>query len=224
MISPCDTIVANDTILDAFQRSSDFDYSRELVPQHDENYFERIWSAFKEMFDTGNSAANNATMEIPEWIWWCVLALALLVVAYLIWKYRVKLFDPGNEEFESEEISEDDINEVDFEQLIAEAEKNNDYLALCRLRYLQTLKAASDASLVTWERYKTPSQYAMEWNDEDFAVMTNHFLRIRYGHYNADAALAEEMLSRQKAVLARMAQDKDKHEQTDQQQEGGELS
>ena len=78
----------------------------------------------------------------------------------------------------------------------------------------------SDASLVTWERYKTPTQYAMEWHDEDFSVMTNHFLRIRYGHYKADAALAEEMLSRQEALLARI----NKQEPVNRQQEGGEQS
>ena len=220
MLSPRDTIAVNDTILDAFKHSRDYDYARELVPQHDESYFERLWRAIQDMFDLDSSAAHNAVLEIPNWIWWCLLALVVLFVGYLIWKYRIKMFGREDEEYEDEEISVDDINEVDFDELIAEAEKNSDYLALCRLRYLQTLKAVSDASLVTWERYKTPTQYAMEWHDEDFSIMTNHFLRIRYGHYKADAALAAEMLSRQQALLARI----DKPETTNPQQEGGEQS
>ena len=122
------------------------------------------------------------------------------------------------------EITEDDINEVDFDQLIAEAEKNGDYLMLCRLRYLLTLKAASDASLVTWRRYKTPTQYAQEWQDNEFGIMTNHFLRIRYGHYTAGAALAQEMRSLQETVLARINISVAQQEQVGSQQEGGEQS
>lgn len=221
MLSPSDTIAVNDTILDAFQHSRDYDYARELVPQHDENYFERLWHAIEDLFNSGNSAANNTVMEIPPWFWWSMLALVVLIAGFLLWKYRIKMFGRHDEEYdEDEEISVEDINEVDFDQLIAEAEKKRDYLTLCRLRYLQTLKAVSDASLVTWERYKTPTQYAMEWHDEDFSVMTNHFLRIRYGHYKAYAALAEEMLSRQEALLARI----NKQEPVNRQQEGGEQS
>ena len=89
------------------------------------------------------------------------------------------------------------------------------------MRYLQTLKAASDASLVAWQRYKTPTQYAMEWPDEDFGIMTNHFLRIRYGHYTADAVLAQEMRSRQEAVLARIATRNTAQQPTGIEQEGG---
>ena len=225
MISPCDTIAVNDTVLGAFQHSKSYDYARELVPDHEVNYFDRFWNYLKDLFDiddTIESVANN----VPNWGWWLLGALALTAVGYLIWKYRVKLFGPRDVGFKAEEITEDDINDVDFDQLIAEAEKNSDYLMLCRLRYLQTLKAASDASLVSWRRYKTPTQYAMEWHDEDFGIMTNHFLRIRYGHYTASAALADEMRSLQEALLERIANSNgmDKQEQADKQQEGGALS
>ena len=75
--------------------------------------------------------------------------------------------------------------------------------------------------MVTWRRYKTPTQYALEWPDEDFGIMTNHFLRIRYGHYTADAALAQEMLSRQEAVLARIATSTATQGEPNDQQKGG---
>ena len=217
MITRSDTIAVNDTILEAFQRSGDYDYARGLTPPQGESYLERLWNAITEMFDI-NTSANNA-VEIPSWLGWCLLVLVLIGVGYLVWKFRGRFMD-GPDEGVEEDITVDDINEVDFDQLIAEAEKNRDHLTLCRLRYLQTLKAASDASLVTWQRYKTPTQYAMEWHDEDFTVTTNHFLRFRYGHYKADAALAEEMRSRQQALLARI----DKQDKPERQQEGGEQS
>lgn len=215
MTAPRDTIVANDSILDAFRHSSDFDYSSELVPNHQVSYFDRFWEYLKSLLDV-----KSPDIDIPAAGWWGLCGLVLLLLAFFIWKNRVGLFSPKDVGLKvQEEITEDDINEVDFDQLIAEAEHSGDHLALCRLRYLQTLKAASDASLVDWRRYKTPTQYAMEWPDEDFGIMTNHFLRIRYGHYNADAALAEEMRSRQHVVQARIAT-----EQAARQQEGGEKS
>ena len=216
MISPRDTIVVNDSILDAFQHSREYDYARELESNHDTNYFDRFWNALEDLFDI-----NTPSWDIPNWVWWFLGALTVIAVCYFIWKHRVGLFSPRDVGLNAEEITEDDINEVDFDQLIAEAEKSDDYLALCRLRYLQTLKMASDASLVTWRRYKTPTQYAQEWNDEDFSIMTNHFLRIRYGHYMADAKLAKEMRLRQEAVQTRINNNASRQEQTDSQQEGG---
>lgn len=216
MISPSDTIVANDSILDAFQHSRDYDYGRDLVPDHETNYFDRFWNYLEDLFDY-----DAPTISIPSWVWWCLVALAVMAVGFFIWKHRVGLFGPRDADIKAEDITEDDINEVDFDQLIAEAEKNGDYLALCRLRYLQTLKAACDASLVTWRRYKTPTQYAQEWQDSDFGIMTNHFLRIRYGHYVADAELAREMRSRQETLQARIAGSLGQQESTHSQQEGG---
>lgn len=216
MIMSRDTIVANDSIIDAFQHSREYDYARDLEPNHEPNYFDRFWNSLEDLFDI-----DLSKIDIPNGVWWFLGALAVMAVGYLIWKNRAGLFGPRDVEHTAQEITEDDINEVDFDQLIAEAESNNDYLALCRLRYLQSLKAASDASLVTWRRYKTPTQYAQEWNDEDFGIMTNHFLRIRYGHYMADAKLAEEMRLRQEAVQTRINNNASNQEQTDSQQEGG---
>ncbi len=219
MTSPRDTIAANDSILDAFQHSREFDYARELVPNHESSYFDRFWNYLEDLLDF-----SVQPIDVPTWVWWFVGALLLIVLSLFFWKHSGGLFGPRNVDLKAQEITEDDINEVDFDQLIAEAEKNGDYLMLCRLRYLLTLKAASDASLVTWRRYKTPTQYAQEWQDNEFGIMTNHFLRIRYGHYTAGAALAQEMRSLQETVLARINNSVAQQEQVGSQQEGGEQS
>lgn len=213
-----DTIVANDSVLEAFQHSRDYDYAQELVPDHETHYFDRFRDRLMDLFDF------DTTVDIPDWLWWSMGTLVVMAVCYFIWRNRTRLFAPRDVSLKAQDITEDDINEVDFDQLIAEAENSGDHLALCRLRYLQILKAASDASLVSWRRYKTPTQYAQEWQDSDFGIMTNHFLRIRYGHYTADAALAQEMRSLQQAVQARIANSNNQQELTDSKQEGGEQS
>lgn len=220
MITPRDTIAPNDSVLDAFRQSGDYDYASELgTAGNDVNYFDVLSQELGKTFHD-----NMSRISIPEWFLWVLGALVLMAVGYLIWKYRVKLFSPREKKPEVQEITEDDINEIDFDQLIDEAQRNEDYLMLCRLRYLKTLKAASDASLVAWKLYKTPSQYAMEWRDDDFNAMTNHFLRIRYGHYDADAALAEEMRSLQETLLARISDIAAQAQSSNEEQEGGEPS
>lgn len=216
MVSPRDTIAHNDSVLEVFQHSRAYDYERELAPEHADNYFGSFWDYITDLLDM-----PNPFNDLPDGLWWCMGALVLAGVAYLVWKHWDGLFGPRDVKLHAEEITEADINEVDLDQLIAAAEKDNDYLMLCRLRYLKVLKAASDAALVNWRRYKTPTQYAMEWLDKDFGIMTNHFLRIRYGHYTADAALATEMRSRQETLQARIADNAGNQEPNNRQEEGG---
>lgn len=194
-----DTIAVNDSILDAFKQSRNYDYASDLLTDDNVNYFDHLMRKLEDWLNFSMPAE-----DIPSWFWWSLAAMALMGVFWLIWKNKERLFGTRDVEFDVQQITEDDINEVDFDHLIDEAQKNGDYLTLCRLRYLQTLKAASDASLVKWRLYKTPSQYATEWRDDDFGSMTNHFLRIRYGRYTADAALAEEMRSLQATLMSRI--------------------
>lgn len=221
MISPSDTIIVNDSVLAGFQQSRGYNYASELTQDGSVNYFDRLWRYLEDLFDLPSEIGR----DLPVWGWWALAALVLAGVFYLVWTYRVRLFGPRDRNLEAQEITVDDINEVDIDQLIAEAEQNGDHLALCRLRYLKILKAASDASLVRWRRHKTPTQYAMEWRDDDFGVMTNHFLRIRYGHYTADAALADKMRTLQETLQVRIKDTTNTSRQaqspSDNQQEGG---
>lgn len=48
----------------------------------------------------------------------------------------------------------------------------------------------SDHQLIDWQPFKTPTQYAHEWKNRDFRQITNLFIRVRYGGFEA----TEEML------------------------------
>ena len=58
-----------------------------------------------------------------------------------------------------------------------------------RLLYLQTLKQLSDAERIDWQLYKTPTQYLNEVRLPAFRQLTNHFLRVRYGNFEATEEL-----------------------------------
>ena len=83
---------------------------------------------------------------------------------------------------------------------------HDDHERVIALNLMAIVKTASDCKLLA------------------YSIMTNHFLRIRYGHYTADAALAQEMRTRQAALLARIADSTGAQKPTDNQQEGGEPS
>lgn len=69
-----------------------------------------------------------------------------------------------------------------------------------RLLYLQTLKQLSDEKRIDWQLYKTPTQYVYEVRMPAFRQLTNHFLRVRYGNFEATEALFHVMQSLQEEV------------------------
>ena len=86
-------------------------------------------------------------------------------------------------------VEEDTIYGVDFPGGIAEALSRQNYREAVRLLYLQTLKQLSDAERIDWQLYKTPTQYINEVRLPAFRQLTNHFLRVRYGNFEATEEL-----------------------------------
>ena len=134
--------------------------------------------------------------------WWIGGILAILLVIWLLTRSRAWFFRRGGGDELNYEVENDNIHEIDFETEIQEATRKKNYRSLCRLLYLQTLKRFSDANVIDWKSYKTPSQYSREVNDEEFTTLTNHFLRIRYGNFEATADLAQLMKEKQVHLLA----------------------
>ena len=83
---------------------------------------------------------------------------------------------------------------------IADALSRSDYREAVRLLYLQTLKQLSDEKCIDWQLYKTPTQYVYEVRMPAFRQLTNHFLRVRYGNFEATEALFHVMQSLQEEV------------------------
>lgn len=90
-------------------------------------------------------------------------------------------------------VEEDTIYGVDFPEGIAQALSRSDYREAVRLLYLQTLKQLSDDGCIDWQLYKTPTQYIYEVRLPAFRQLTNHFLRVRYGNFEATEALFHAM-------------------------------
>lgn len=119
------------------------------------------------------------TLAVIILVWWLVRSGVLQRLFGILLKEDVSI----------EEEAEENIHVIDFEAEIARARSAGDYTRASRLLYLQTLKQLSDARRIDWQPQKTPAQYTREVSGMAFLQLTNHFVRIRYGGFEADEQL-----------------------------------
>lgn len=135
----------------------------------------------------------------------CIAILILLLLLWFIYKKRPELFMRSRRNKLAYSVHEDTIYGVDFRQEIDRALARKDYREAVRLLYLQTLKQLSDGGQIDWQLYKTPTEYMYELKPESlrppFREVTHLFLRVRYGNFEATAALFEEMQALQGAMM-----------------------
>jgi len=70
-----------------------------------------------------------------------------------------------------------------------------DYYRAVRIVYLRTLRRLSDSQRISWQLYKTPTEYTREFLSADFQRMTSVFMRVRYGNYPASEELVDLLVS-----------------------------
>jgi hypothetical protein len=191
MTLPVDTLVCDTARIAAWQQDAAFDYNRELIePQ------QTIWEwLFQVIMGFLSEAFHDAMQYELSWIVFAIIAVVLLVVGgWLLYKYRPGLFGRGKNDRLDYEVEEDTIYGIDFDTEIAKALAASNYRQAVRYLYLKTLRRLSDAGRINWQPSKTPSQYVYEVQRDEFRQLTQHFLRVRYGNFEATRELYDEML------------------------------
>jgi hypothetical protein len=186
-----DTLQIDSVQLLAFKSDSRYDYDREIAGGN-ESLLEWIASIVNEWLNDvfGIVLDNDVTQYI-------LIGLGLIVIIFLAWLYwrlRPKIFI-GSESGDplDYEVQEDTIYGVDFEHDIRQALTAHDYRQAVRLLYLQTLAELQDAGQIEWQASKTPVQYMRQVNNPAFTEMSRHFIRVRYGNFEASESLFENM-------------------------------
>lgn len=181
-----DTITYNTERVSYWQSQPDFDYNRELLtPEVDVWQIINMWvyRILRKIF--GNQFAQDFTDLV---IILFILAVIVLVT-WFIYKRTPELFIRTRRNRLAYEVHEDTIYGIDFERQIAQAESRGDFKEVVRLLYLQTLKSLSDEGKIDWQLYKTPTEYIYEIKADHikkvFRELTTHFLRVRYGNFDA---------------------------------------
>lgn len=207
LTTPSDTLVVDTARLHAWLQDSDYAYDRELMSYHKsltEWLSEQIDDFLRSIFGSDFYLTYGDDL-------WVVLGLVvvLVVAVFAVLRYH-GLFGRSDQQNMEYKVAEDTIYGVDFAQAIEQAWARKDYRETLRLLYLQTLKKQSDGHRIQWQPFKTPTQYTYEYPNADFRKMTNLFIRVRYGNFEATELMVNEMRSYQRGVDNALTQSSEK--------------
>lgn len=195
--SPADTLICDTAQLAMWQADAAYDYNRELIAP-DINLLESFnrWFAkvMTKIFGNGFVAENSELILIG------IAILLLVLIGWFVYRKHPGLFVYSRKDGLPYTVAEDTIYGVDFARAIDAALSRGDYREAVRLLYLQTLKRLNEEGRIDWQLYKTPTQYIYEVKSPAFRQLTHHFLRVRYGNFEADETLFRTMRSLQDEV------------------------
>lgn len=186
MLQPLsDTLSCDSALLHQYRADEVYNYARELqAPELD--WWDWLMSKIGEFLSDLFSIQGKGDFRIVIYI---VIALAFIaLIAFILYRYQFKLFGRAGK-VTNENDEEDNIYGVDFEAVYAKAMAQKDYYKAVRIVYLRTLRWLSDGNKISWQLYKTPTQYTREYLSVEFERMTTAFMRVRYGNYQASEEL-----------------------------------
>ena len=195
--TPVDTLVCDTVQIASWQSDPSYDYNRELMTP-EINVFEWLLNQFSNILR--KIFGSRFAEEYSGLILIGIAVVILLLIIWFVYRKRPELFMRSRKNALPYSVEEDTIYGVDFQKGIAEALSRSDYREAVRLLYLQTLKQLSDGGHIDWQLYKTPTQYIYEVRTPAFSELTNHFLRVRYGNFEATEPLFNKMQSLQQEI------------------------
>ena len=200
-----DTLTYNAQQIAAWQESGDYDYNRELAGSQ-MNLLEWLMRQIDELISklfSGVSSDTKTTLYIIGGV------LIFLFILWVIYKIKPSLFRREEKSALDYKEVEDTIYGIDFDKQIGEAKDRRDWFEAVRLIYLDTLKHLSDNGKIEWQLWKTPIQYTYEMPDEALRKMTQQFVRVRYGNYEASEDNVVEMEEWQSALKKKVNNDEE---------------
>ena len=201
MTAPTDTLTANAALLEQLRKSGDYNYDRE-VTQAGESLWETILREFERFFHNSADGVESSLSADSPLLWIMVIVFVCLLV-WLLFHARFKIFSREKEDDELDyDVTLDSIYGIDFDEMIAQAVDAGDHYSTVRLAYLHALRRLSDAGLVEWRPFKTPSQYRREYRREPMGELTKTFVRVRYGGYKATEAIARRTMAMRDEILS----------------------
>jgi hypothetical protein len=156
-----------------------------------ESIWDRIGAWLKDLL--GDAVMTPGVMKVIEWIFYII---AGLVLSFAIWKIVTSgrsglLAKDGDTAGIAGGVVEN-IHQVDFDPLIAEAIRNGDYRGAVRLLYLKGLRTLSERGLIDWRRDALNHEYLRQLERTDladpFARCTLLFEYVWYGDFPLDEA------------------------------------
>jgi hypothetical protein len=196
MLAP-DTLCCDTAQVHAWQSDAAYDYQREFAgmqPSLWDWLLMQVGDFLAFLFGSETTSAITHTVLIVSGL------ILLLLVVWFVYKTRPGLFH-RNRQTAFDDVEEETIYGVDFDAVIRQAVADGDYRQAVRYVYLQTLRHLSDHALIDWMPQKTPTQYIQECDNDDFRQLTNLFLRVRYGNFEATPSMYDSVLGLQSSII-----------------------
>lgn len=191
MLQPLtDTLSCDTTLLHQYCADGAYDYARELqAPELDWTSWlmQKIGDFFSDIFDYD----GDLDFRMVVYIFLGLVVVGL--IAFLLYRYQFKLFGRTGK-VTADDDEEDNIYGVNFDAVYEKAMAQKDYYKAVRIIYLRTLRWLSDNNMISWQLYKTPTQYTREFLSAEFGRMTTAFMRVRYGNYQASEETVKLLL------------------------------
>ena len=139
----------------------------------------------------------------------CILVIGFVILRLLKMDMR-QLFNPKpNQGAVLYEVGNENIHEMDFEQLIAEAIEKGSHRTAVRLIYLQCLKLLTDRQLISWKPGKTNHDYIYELGTleikNNFRDLSNYFAYAWYGDFAVERPQLEQVQLLLKDIRQKLA-------------------
>jgi hypothetical protein len=188
--APVDTLICDTMQLAAWRQDGAYDYNRELVSTQD-TLTEWLQEKFFELLS--ELLGSEAATTIGRPLLYVLGAIVVGIILWFVYRNHPELFARRRKTTAEEGWEEETIYGIDFDKETQQAVTRGDWRQAVRYTYLKTLRWLSDCHHIDWQPSKTPTQYVYEERHPAFRQLTTHFLRVRYGNFEATEALYEEV-------------------------------
>ncbi|MDR1673162.1 MAG: hypothetical protein LBS09_06865 [Bacteroidales bacterium] len=134
----------------------------------------------------------NTTLSKNTWqtIYISLGIIAILSITSIVLMKRTRIFYRGNRKKPAYRIEDEDIENQDYDILLAQSLNSGQYAEAVRWQFLKTLQKLQKYQLISFDSYKTVNEYAYEITETElrniFKTLSYNFIYYRYGQGEAD--------------------------------------
>lgn len=176
----------NASTLQRLKDDPDFNYKQ--PPTVAETLWDRFWQWVKEL--VGRLLQGATTTSMGQFLMYVLGIILLSVLIMMLLKVNAfRVFYSGADRGNiSNGLFHENIHEMDFEKLIQEAVRKEEYRQGTRLILLYSLKMLADKNLIHWEAGKTNHDYVNELSAGELKIGLNelsfYFDYAWYGNFS----------------------------------------
>ncbi len=181
-------------------KGDDFNYS--INDTGGVNLIQRVLQKFfgwlNDIFGVNIDFINYKTLEYIVYLFLAITTLYLLI-KFLMQAPVNSVFKNESQDINDFNYVEENLKDVNFETLIDDALKEDNFRLATRYAYLKSLKLLTNKEIIEWHYDKTNSEYLNEIKDENTKIIFKRISYIYdyvwYGEFPIDKAIYDKNLS-----------------------------